>query len=387
MVTTGCDRTPALIGRPFAPIGMGEHCRCSWRAFRALGLALPLRDVCSENRSDPALEDEFGEHVVQTLGSGVNIFHTNGDEVRPALSCIGGDLPSDGHNVIYPLWELSIYPEDWAKQLDHFHEIWAPSKFIFDSISRAVSRPVFHMPLATEVKLTSFLGRTYFGLPEDSYLFLFYFDFSSYIDRKNPFAVMRAFERAQAECPDQDTHLVVKLNRPAGTSHWEAGLARFMRALEESRLADRAIVIDRTLTDNEIKNLVRCCDCFVSLHRSEGYGKGMAEAMSLGKPVIATGYSGNLDFMTDTNSCLVRYSLIDVEEGQYPHAEGQVWAEPDIDHAVDHMVRLLADRDYGRALAENASRDMRVHFSYRATGLRYQNRLEQILRDRAARPQ
>ena len=127
-----------------------------------------------------------------------------------------------------------------------------------------------------------------------------------------------------------------------------------------------------------MKNLVRCCDCFVSLHRSEGFGRGMAEAMYLGKPVIGTGYSGNLDFMNEENACLVRYKLKDVEEGQYPYGEGQVWAEPDMDHAMYLMQKLLADRDYGRKLGSVASRHMRQFFSYRAIGLRYQGRIESI---------
>jgi glycosyltransferase involved in cell wall biosynthesis len=152
-----------------------------------------------------------------------------------------------------------------------------------------------------------------------------------------------------------------------------------MRTIEQSKHADNVIVIDRVLTDNGIKNLVRCCDCFVSLHRSEGYGKGLAEAMFLGKPVVATGYSGNLDFTNEADPCLVPYSLINVEEGQYPYARGQVWAEPDIDHAVYYMLKLLDDRDYGRKLGEVASQHIRTHFSYRAIGLRYKNRLEEIL--------
>ena len=101
--------------------------------------------------------------------------------------------------------------------------------------------------------------------------------------------------------------------------------------------------------------------------------------MFLGKPVIATGYGGNLDLMNETNSCLVRYKLIDVEEGQYPYAKGQVWAEPDIDHAVDHMLKLMDEPDYGRKLGQIASRHIRTYFSYRAVGLRYKQRLTEIL--------
>src|SRR5512136_3068638 len=99
-------------------------------------------------------------------------------------------------------------------------------------------------------------------------------------------------------------------------------------------MRDRVIVIWKVFSDNEMRNLIRCCDCFVSLHRSEGFGLGMAEAMYMGKPVIATAYSGNLAFMNESISCLVDYKLIPVEEGQYPFPKGQVWADPDLDQAA-----------------------------------------------------
>jgi glycosyltransferase involved in cell wall biosynthesis len=379
------EQMPVLVGHPLAPIGRGEDIRCSFRAFQITGLTLPIRDIYSlRSNSDPALEKEFGDHLVRQLSSDVNIFHINGDEVEQATRHIGSDLPPGAYNIVYPAWELSIYPQEWAKQLERFDEIWSISEFVFDSIAKAVSKPVFHMPLATDVKLTSFLSRRHFGLPENSYLFLFYFDFRSWVDRKNPFAVIKAFEEVCAARPDEDVRLVIKLNRPTSSSNREADFSRFTEAIERSKHADHVTIIDRVLTDNEIKNLVRCCDCFVSLHRSEGYGRGLAEAMFLGKAVIATGYSGNLDFMDKTNSCLVRYKLVDVEESQYPFAKGQVWAEPDIDDAIGYMLKLLDDRNYGRKLGGIASRHIRTYFSYRAIGLRYKQRLDQLYQERTA---
>jgi glycosyltransferase involved in cell wall biosynthesis len=108
--------------------------------------------------------------------------------------------------------------------------------------------------------------------------------------------------------------------------------------------------------------------------------------MYLGKPVVATAYSGNVDFMTEENSRPVRYSLCEVPHWAYPFAEGQVWADPDIGHAVDHMVRLVSERDYALKIGENASRHMRVNFSYQAVGLRYADRIRQILAGRAHGP-
>jgi glycosyltransferase involved in cell wall biosynthesis len=373
-------QTTVLAGRPFAPIGMGEHIRCSFRAFQAAGLTLPLLDIYSlENQADPGIVDEIRSHLVHGLSSRVNIFHINGDEVELSLNHLGANLFSCGYSIIYPTWELSIYPQEWAKQLNRFDEIWAPSRFVFESIQHASSKPVFHMPLSTEVEISSFLGRRYFEIPESSYVFLFFFDFRSYIDRKNPFAAIKAFEMVCSARPNANVRLVIKLNRYIDLPQSKSDFQRFMEAVNQCQCGDRIIIIDKLLTENEIKNLVRCCDCFVTLHRSEGYGKGMAEVMFLGKPVIATGYSGNLDFMNETNSCLVPYKLISVEEGQYPCAKGQVWAEPDINQAVYYMVKLLDDRDWGRKLGQIASRHIRTYFSYRAVGLRYRHRLNEIL--------
>jgi glycosyltransferase involved in cell wall biosynthesis len=142
------------------------------------------------------------------------------------------------------------------------------------------------------------------------------------------------------------------------------------------------VILTETLSENEVYNLIRCCNCFVSLHRSEGYGLGLAEAMYLGLPVIGTGYSGNLDFMTPDNSILISYRLIPVPPDAYPHAEGQHWAEPDLEEATARMIRLVDDPAVGRALGARGSRSMRIGFSYRASGLRYARRLAKMCEDR-----
>jgi glycosyltransferase involved in cell wall biosynthesis len=362
-----------LVGHPFSPTGRGEDLRSSSRSFHRVGRLSPIRDIYGLiERTDADLEREFGGHQVERLSADVNIFHVNGDEVEQSLQHIGNDLPAGAYNIIYPAWELSVYPSEWARQLERFDEIWAPSKFTKVSIADAVSRPVIHMPLACEVRVSTFLSRRFFGIPESSYVFLFFFDFTSYVERKNPFAVLEAFERLCMKLPDGDFRLVIKSSH----SHYkEEDFQRFEAALNTNQFRERIDIIDRTLRDNEVKNLIRCSDCFISLHRSEGFGRGLTEAMYLGKPVIGTGYSGNMDFMNKENSCLVEFELVPVQIGDYPHAEGQVWAEPDLDHAVWFMNKLLQDHDYGRAIGEKAGRDVRVNFSYRASGLRFTRRI------------
>jgi len=371
-----CQRI-VLVGHPFAPIGRGEDIRCAFRAFREVGMSPLIRDIYAlEPPSDPEILD----YLVDDLSHNVNIFFINGDEVPQVLKHLGDKLPDSAYNIIYPQWELSLYPSEWAKNLDLFDEVWAPSQFVFESLRQAVSKPVYYMPLPVEIRLTSFLGRRYFGLPESSYLYLFFFDLRSYIERKNPFAVIKAFEEVCALRPREDIRLVIKLNRPTRLRELVKDFRYFVKFVNNSTAKNKIIVIDQLLTNNEIKNLIRCCDCFVSLHRSEGFGRGMAEAMFLGKPVIATGYSGNLDFMNENNALLVKYKLINVKQGHYPYAENQVWAEPDISDAVNHMVKLLDNKAWGRQLGQIASRHIRIYFSFRAIGLHYKRRLNSILR-------
>jgi len=369
------NRQVVLVGRPFAPIGMGEHIRCSFRSFQSIGIKVGLRDSYGEaTGADPDLKSEVENNIVKELSQDLNIFHTNGDEIEPTLMSLGTDLPMDAYNVIYPMWELSKYPKEWAKALNRFDEIWAPSKFTYESIASAVTKPVVHMPVAGQIHLKSFLGRRHFQIPESSFTFLFFFDFTSYIERKNPFAVLQAFEKLCSLRPGDDLSLVIKLKGGQMKGQDQEMFREYV-----GRLKSRLIVIDRLLTDNEMKNLLRCCDCFVSLHRSEGFGLGLITAMFLGKPVIGTAYSANMDFMNERNSCPVRYQLCSVPDGAYPFAEGQVWADADIDHAIEHMLKLVTDRDYARSLGDEASRDIRVNFSYRATGLRYSDRIRDIV--------
>lgn len=367
-------KIPVLAGHPFAQIGRGEDIRCVFRAFREVGIEPPIFDIFSFVKKEPDIEKEFENRLTRKLDK-INIFYINGDEVKPVLDRIG-EFSSQTYNIVCPQWELCIYPKEWAEQLNIFDEIWAPSKFVLESIKNTVSIPIFHMPLPVQVKLKSFLGRRHFGIPESSYVFLFFFDFRSYIDRKNPISIIKAFENVCKKCPSEDIRLIIKINRD--NNSFEEKFLQLDDIANRCQYRDRIIVIDKIYTDNEIKNLVRCCDCFISLHRSEGFGRGMAEAMFLGKPVIATAYSGNIDFMNNDNSCLVRYKLTDVKEEQYPFAQGQVWADPDIEHASNYMTRLIKDREYGYQLGDIASRYIRTHFCYRAVGLRYIKRIQEI---------
>lgn len=362
----------SLVGHPYAPIGMGEHVRCTYRALRSVAMRPALTDIYKLIPPDTDELEEFAG-VCTDQPSAINIFHINGDEVVQALAHLGANTHWSGYNIVYPAWELARYPKEWAEQLNRFDEIWAPSKFIQESIATACDKPVIHMPLACEVVLSSLLSRRYFGIPETDYAFLFFFDVRSYLSRKNPYAVIAAFRRLLAVKPYAKARLILKVN---GAEMAPEVMQQLINDLKE--IANHVTIIRQLMSDNEVKNLVRCCDCFVSLHRSEGYGKGMAEAMALGKPVIATGFSGNMDFMNPEVSFPVNYSLIPLKTGEYPHYENQIWADPDIENATNYMVKLIDDPESGRAVGKKARLHIKKNFSYLAIGLGYRVRLEKV---------
>ena len=186
-----------------------------------------------------------------------------------------GPLPP-GYNIVVPFWELPRYPNDWVNPIERFDEVWAASEYIRQSVSNAVDRPVIHMPLATEINFDIFRNRRYFGIPENRYAFLFFFDCRSYIMRKNPQAVVECFRRLLTARPWARTCLVMKLH---GVEAAPAEVQTFLSGLSD--LHESVVILKSTILEVEVHNLIRCCDTFVSLHRAEGYGLGLAEAMYL----------------------------------------------------------------------------------------------------------
>ena len=363
-----------IVGYPFLPIGMGEHTRSTVRAFQAAGVAPRLVDVAPHGvPPDPDLERDFRPLTADGLGTGVNLFCVNGDEAGRVIEKLGRGAFKRSYNIIYPAWELARYPAEWAKVVGEFDEVWAPSEFIREAIAGAVAKPVTTIPLAVDLKLSAFLGRRHYGIPEDAFVVLFFFDFSSFAERKNPTAVLEAFEQVARRRPEARLHCVIKSR---GGQDFDSVRADFEARVVA--LGPRAQAIYGDFSDNAIKNLIRVCDVFVSLHRSEGFGRGMAEAMAMGRPAIATGYSGNVDYMAPGTSLLVDYQLIPVAPGAYPRGEGQVWADASPAHAAELIEQLLDDPAEARAMGARGRAHIAAHFSTRAVGARYVARLREI---------
>ncbi len=365
-----------LIGYTRAEMGIGEGARSDAKALNAANE--PFGILCYEAHNPSRMTDLSWEHKeMQAAPYDVTLLHINPDHALQAIS----ELPPayfDGHYRIgYWAWELPELPTDWEKAFVHFDEIWVPSHFVQEAVAMKSPVPVVRMPHAVEVQADPSLNRASFGLPETGFLFLAMFDTYSRPERKNPYGALRAFQNAFAP-DDMAARLVLKVNNPTPDA---------MRRLREAIGAHRnVLLLDKVYSRVEVNSLIACCDCYVSLHRSEGFGFGPAEAMALGKAVMATQWSGNVDYMRPGNSIGIDYTLVTIPEDYGPYKKGQIWAEPDEAHATRAMQELVADPALSRQLGASARATIEAEFAPLPVGRLMRKRLAAIRAIRASLP-
>jgi glycosyltransferase involved in cell wall biosynthesis len=349
-----------LIGFPGSPTGRGEDARMTASALAACSLRASLL-----NRGDTV-------PLAPPIHADIVISHLNAETALEDHVWMRRMGVTARWHIGYWAWELSDFPEEWMHAFGMYDEIWAATEFARAAFAKRSPKPVRLMPMAVALPAPPpGLDRLSFRLPPDRFLFFTSFDFRSFSARKNPEAAIRAFQIAFPQ-GDEPVSLVVKTLNAQDDNH----AAR--RLHEIAHLDPRILLVDRTLGREEITGLMAACDAFVSLHRSEGFGRGPAEAMLLGKPVVVTAYSGNLDFCREDNACLVGSTLVPVREGEYPGWEGQVWADPDPSVAAAHMRRLVEDPEFASALGKRAAATIRAQYDAEVVGRAYAERLQEI---------
>ncbi len=287
---------------------------------------------------------------------------------------IGPRFFKDRYTVGYWFWELDHFPATMHAAFDHVDEVWTASRFVEHAIGAIGRRPVYRIPLPVPVPVCSpHVTRNSLRLP-DRFMFLYMFDFFSVFERKNPLGLIDAFERAFR--PNEGPILVLKTIN--GTSR--------LNDLERIRAAARRrpdiFVIDGYYSERGKNSILNLSDCYVSLHRSEGLGLTIAEAMALEKPVIATGYSGNLEFMTPENSYLVDYVVGEVPAECHPYPPGTSWAEPDLDQAAALMRRVVDAPLEAARKAARGRHDILTKHDVHSSALRLTERINQIRQSR-----
>jgi glycosyltransferase involved in cell wall biosynthesis len=356
-----------VIGYARSEHGLGQSTRQFVGALDAIGIPSAIIDFNHGNSS--RIEDRNLEHrLVSDPVHGMNVFHINADQMPYAEMQLPPHLLSSRYNIGFWHWELPEMLDEHLAGFDRLNEVWAPTAFVQDAVAKKSPVPVVRMPHAIHFTISPDACRAQFGLPEDKFLFLMMYDFSSYQERKNPRASLDAFERAFAQT-NANVALVIKTQN-----------AQFhdkdVQALRE-RIAGREniIWINETLSRQQVYDLQSVCDALVSLHRSEGFGLGPAEAMFLGKPVIATNWSGNTEFMRSHNSLPVNYRLVTIEKDVGVYRAGQTWAEPDVAHAATLMRQVVDDEVLRANISAEAKRTMQEEFSPKAIGRRIRARL------------
>jgi glycosyltransferase involved in cell wall biosynthesis len=278
------------------------------------------------------------------------------------------ELFRDRYVIGYWPWELDRFPEVWRPALTLVDEIWVSSRFIQSALEKVATKPVLHMPLSLDFEALDAAPR---GEITGAFTFLFIFDSLSQLARKNPLAVIDAFRRA-FPAGTEAVRLVLKTMNPrATTAAW-----RELVALCE---ADRRIELRaETLPYAEVLGMIRSCDAYVSLHRAEGFGRTLAEAMYFERPVIATAWSGSDEVVRPDTAIPIPYRLRPLEPGEYPYGEGAQWAEPDVTECAAAMSRIVEDGDLRTRLGRAAREHVRTHNDPWSVGRRYAERLAEI---------
>lgn len=364
-----------LIGFARGELGIGEDVRMAASACAAAGIPFTVYDTPpgpTHRQADRRLD----AHITTEAPHAVNVFCLTGfDTARTYVE--HPHLFEGRYNVGYWPWELPEWPTSWAGAYDLVDEIWASTRYTQEAFALTAPVPVLLMPMAVAGTPARVYQRAEFGLPPRHFLFLFTFDWNSYVARKNPEACIAAFQAAFAG-HGTDVGLVLKVMGGRNEDpRW--------RALLERIAADPRIhVVNGTLDRDAVLGLASVCDAVVSLHRAEGFGRTLAEAMLLGKPTIATAYSGNSDFCTPATSALVPARIVPVQPGEYPWGEGMSWGEPDVGQAAQAMQRLVYDGAYRQSITLAGHRFVTECYAPRTVGVRYKRRLEAIL-ERLAR--
>jgi len=351
--------------------GIGESSRAFSRAVTETKLPHAFVNIQSKVHSN--------RDTKVTLSSdknpyGINLMTFSFDYSRRFFLDQGTRFFAGRYNIALWYWELEHFPARWHANFDYYDEIWVPTEFCRRSLAAVSPVPVHQLtyPFHPE-EVPPRADRAGLGLPADKYLFLFNFDFCSTLARKNPLAVIKAFRRAFT--PADNAALVLKsINSefdPAGR-----------KLIAEALSGLNYVWIEPHLSHEKMTALFASCDCYVSLHRSEGLGLGMAQAMALGKPVIATGYSGNVDFTRPSNSLLVKYDLVEITEDSGPYERGNVWAEADVADAAEKMRWACDHRDESAQLGRRAAVEVRQLLSPEKTRNEIQARVREIYQGR-----
>lgn len=326
-----------LIGYATSPMGLGEDLRSFAVMLDHLDIPYSVIDIPTDSSG---LVNHTWKKLTQEDYPNSFFFMSPMEcarlaEAQPAL------FSTPKTKLGYFLWELPDFPIQHVPALKLVDHIWCPTKFVqqafFDKVQKltlAIPLPVIK-PVSAERDFRKDLG-----IPINAFVALYLFDIRSTEQRKNPEASIRAFIEFAANHPD--AYLILKINRSRTSDQ-----KRLMGLAQHPRIR----LVTELLTNNELASLYDAANCYLSLHRSEGFGRTLVEALQHGLDLICTNYSGPADFLTPENALLVDWKKCQVNPGDYPYTDGSNWSEPDINSAIRQLEVSYARRKQGKNLA------------------------------------
>jgi glycosyltransferase involved in cell wall biosynthesis len=351
-------------------MGVGEHARQLAGALRTQGIPVSTVMLHPEAAPEDAALAETAADGQGDAFAYFNLLCANADSLGYVAERLGEEFFEDRYTIGFWAWEVSAFPDRFVPAFRVLDEVWVGSRHVRDAVAKRSPIPVLAIPQPVSLPRDAADAAPPPGLP-DGFTFLFAFDYLSVFARKNPLATIEAFTRAFA--PGSGATLIVKsLNHdydPAGRDLVRAAIA----AHPDVHL------IEQRLTSAERNGLISAADCYVSLHRAEGFGYTMAEAMWLGKPVVATGYSGNVDYMTGENSYLIDYRLVPIGPGHDPYPADGKWAEPDTEHAARLLREVFENREEAARRGRRAAADIRKSHGPEPAGRAMAERLQRVM--------
>lgn len=364
-----------LFGDVYADNGIGQGMRVLAEALYAAHIpftVIPMdRNIREKQQAGNGAEWE--KHIGSQALYHINVIYINIDKWAKEFPTLPREILNGRYNIAYWAWELETVPAKWKPCLQTVDEVWMLSEFSCNSLRKYTDKAVVKIPPYINIHVPVKYDRKHFALPEECFLFLTMLDVRSISERKNPQGVILAFKTAfSAEEANRDKiGLILKIGHADG----EKVIERYRKELKNYMYI---YFITDSLRREEVESLIAQSDVLVSLHRSEGFGLPVAEAMYLGTPVITTGWSATTEFTDSGNACVVDYDMIILEKQIGNYEKGNRWADADVGQAAEYMRRLWQEPQYYSEHKERAMSFIRGHFNDKIIGEMIAGRISEI---------
>lgn len=354
------DKGVNLIGYIRSETGVGQSCRLAAEALDSTDVPFLILNY---QNGDPSYNTDLSWSHREAVfpRHPINILHVNANEIPAFFAHYGQPFFAGIYQIGYWHWELPDFPDRYASSFSYLDEVWVPTHFVQQAIAPKSPKPVIRIPHGIRIQLTSSYQREHFGLPVDRFLFLCMYSTHSFHERKNPMGAVEAFQRAFSP-DDRSVGLVIKIN------HETNDITEVDKLKAQVQAYTNIFFLEGTMAREQVNALIQLTDAYISLHRSEGFGLGLAEAMYARKAAIGTNWSGNVDFMNSSNSCLIHYRLVPLNRDYGPYGAYQFWAEPDLEHAAYYMRRLVQDSPYYDQICQAGQQTILTNYSPHVAG-------------------